>query len=149
MNKIMRVGLGGMIAGNLICSIGCLSMGVFDDSKAKLHQKKAGQMDRDNRAIKGVAMGNDRTGYDGFGIGVDVSNWEALSFQPGKQFLAAIGDVAIGAAGVGVATGKLIPGSSDSGKEVKLDSKGGNIYFTQGNNNSADFSNHDNGNNNP
>ena len=70
------------------CSSGCASYMVYNKSQEKVAMRKA-MAKGDERAIRAVQVG------DGIGVGIDVSNWEALSEQPLLQFGAAILDAAM------------------------------------------------------
>lgn len=70
------------------CSTGCASYMVYNKSQEKVAMRKA-MAKGDERAIKAVQVG------DGIGVGIDVSNWEALSEQPLLQFGAALLDAAM------------------------------------------------------
>ena len=70
------------------CSSGCASYMVYNKSQEKVAMRKA-MAKGDKKAIRAVQIG------DGVGVGIDVSNWEALSEQPLLQFGAAILDAAM------------------------------------------------------
>lgn len=86
MNRIV-----GLVFSVLILTMmsGCLSSMVYNDSKKKIYTRKA-ILSNNQRAIRAVQLGD-----GGVGIGIDVSNLEALSEQPWLQLGAAAGDAAL------------------------------------------------------
>ena len=70
------------------CSSGCASYMVYNKSQEKVAMRKA-MAKGDKKAIRAVQIG------DGVGVGIDVSNWEALSEQPLLQLGAALLDAAM------------------------------------------------------
>lgn len=70
------------------CSTGCASYMVYNKSQEKVAMRKA-IAKGDEKAIRAVQLG------EGVGVGIDVSNWEALSEQPLLQFGAALLDAAM------------------------------------------------------
>lgn len=70
------------------CSTGCASYMVYNKSHEKVAMRKA-MAKGDEKAIRAVQIG------EGVGVGIDVSNWEALSEQPLLQFGAAVLDAAM------------------------------------------------------
>jgi hypothetical protein len=70
------------------CSSGCASYMVYNKSQEKVAMRKA-MAKGDEKAIRAVQVG------DGIGVGIDVSNWEALSEQPLLQLGAALLDAAM------------------------------------------------------
>ena len=68
---------------------GCASYMVYKNSEQKVAARKAFARG-DQVAIKAIQLGN-----DGVGIGIDVSNWEALKEQPLLQLGAAILDAGL------------------------------------------------------
>jgi len=70
-------------------SMGCVSKMVFDGSKQQVALRKA-TITNNETAIKAIKLGD-----DGVGVGIDVSNWEALKERPWKQAGAAILDAII------------------------------------------------------
>ncbi len=89
MKSYIKVGLmSAMLVSISACSTGCASYMVYNKSQEKVAMRKA-LARGDDRAIKAVQIG------DGAGVGIDVSNWEALSEQPLLQLGAALLDAAM------------------------------------------------------
>jgi len=68
---------------------GCISAAVRKDSQKKIAYRRA-MASGDEAAIKAVKLGD-----NGAGIGIDISNLDALTEQPFTQFLAALADAGI------------------------------------------------------
>ena len=78
-----------ILAALVLLSSGCVSKMVLDESKKQVAIKKA-VIKNDQPAIKAI-----RLGEDSVGVGIDVSNWEALTERPWYQLGAALADAAI------------------------------------------------------
>jgi len=126
-----------LITGMLVIAVianGCCSYAVMNGSKNKAAQRKALIMG-DEPAIRATRLGS-----NGVGVGIDVTNWEALSERPFLQLGAALLDAAIiygGYEGI-----KSLDDGSDSnpgnGTSVTLtDSDNNTVNVVNGDNNSS------------
>ena len=86
----MKVLITAIVGGILLFNSGCASYMVMEGSKKRIAKRKYAQEVRRNPAIKAQVT------EDGFMIGVDIANLEALQERPWLQLGAAILDGALG-----------------------------------------------------
>lgn len=101
-SKVSRLVLGAIAILALSMSSGCLSYWSYKSAEDEIRRERV-YASGDQNAIKNIRMGVSgenairamRIGDDGVGIGIDVSNWQALTKHPVRQIGAAIVDAAM------------------------------------------------------
>lgn len=89
MKNSVRWLMGIVLVGLMFANTGCVSYYAMEQGKKHSALRKA-TLKGDQAAIKAIDLGADAAG-----VGIDVSNWEALTEDPVKQILAALADAAL------------------------------------------------------
>jgi len=119
MKKLLKLVSLVLLSSVILLSSGCASYMVYKNSEEKVALRKASVMPNKEEAIMAVRLDG------GAGVGIDVSNLEALKEQPILQFLAAVVD-----AGVILGAKDIIEGLNETPQGVNVtltDSTGNTI----------------------
>lgn len=115
----------------LVCLNGCASYMVYKDSERKVITKKA-YATEDQVAIRAVQLGS-----DGVGVGIELTNWEALKEQPWKQLGAALWDAVCIYLGKKEIDSKNDDNDNPSSMTMTVNGDRNNITFINGQNNTT------------
>lgn len=128
MKNILKITI---VLAMLVSMSGCATYTVYKHSEQKVAMKKA-VASGNQAAIKAVDLGNGAVG-----VGIDVSNWEALSEQPLMQLGAALldaGTIWAAKRGIDSMNGD---GSSDKATTINVTGNENNLTIINGHNNTT------------